>query len=312
MLRVESSPMTGQLPLLRMRNHLIRHFSPAFNNTHWGVNATFSGVNTTEFLNTTAIVYEILKLQDLQTYYFVVRAWNYAGLSSTGFSSGITVYSQLYNASTGLGGALLNSTTLGSNGSSVLLNVDQQTRQSASLNIPPDLVTPGSTLLVSQVTTQTLQSYEPPPAPISVNASMNDTAEPTPPSYIPPDSNAPTAFSFQNFSFVVNLYNDTTKEKVHDLPMPLEVVVNYNLDLDSSEPFKPVDASSFMLMLFNTTSQTWVDAANTCDPRHVVNDPLAQTLTISVCHLTQYGMFYQYPGNNLSSFLLLFSFLFSF
>ena len=53
----------------------------------------------------------------------------------------------------------------------------------------------------------------------------------------------------------------------------------------SSPPSAP------QVMLYNTTSRKWSQAALTCNPPYVSIDRVAQKLDVGICHLTQFGVF---------------------
>ena len=81
-----------------------------------------------------------------------------------------------------------------------------------------------------------------------------------------------------------------TAEELGGLPVltfivPLNVTINYS-DTDTLGLFE----SSLALYYFDTGALAWQDAVTTCYPGAYTRDPLANTLTLPLCHLSDFSV----------------------
>ena len=53
-----------------------------------------------------------------------------------------------------------------------------------------------------------------------------------------------------------------------------------------------MDESTLLIHYYDTDSGTWINAATSCSPvSSYVRDMVNNTLTVAICHLTEFGMF---------------------
>jgi hypothetical protein len=72
------------------------------------------------------------------------------------------------------------------------------------------------------------------------------------------------------------------------LAQPVTIVIEYS---DEELVDRGIaDENSLTLWLFDEQLQMWTDARDTCVPPVFMVDPIANTVTIQVCHFTQFGL----------------------
>jgi hypothetical protein len=106
-------------------------------------------------------------------------------------------------------------------------------------------------------------------------------------------TNTPVTFDFANHTFTLEAFINGVISPTFKFNQPLAVTVVY-----SDSAVAGLVESSLELRYFDVTSGQWVDAATSCSPTSTYQrDPLKNTLTVNVCHLTQFALFGQPAGN---------------
>lgn len=96
--------------------------------------------------------------------------------------------------------------------------------------------------------------------------------------------------SFIGVTFFLTMY-DSAGNEIHDMfPKPIEISI-FNSEFDANSD----------LFLFNTTNSKWVSASSTC-PNDLQKRTFSEgTLTVSVCHLTQFATFSVAPSPSVTT-----------
>lgn len=111
----------------------------------------------------------------------------------------------------------------------------------------------------------------------------------------PPQDN----FLWGNYTFTVTAVdNDGNRIDGFHFDAPIQIVLFYNAD--GAAASAPVDLGSRgatglgpVVMFYSTIEQRWMDVRDTCPERRWEVDAERMTLTVDVCHLTQFGIWYQ-------------------
>lgn len=123
---------------------------------------------------------------------------------------------------------------------------------------------------------------------------------------VDPDSTAPSNnFKWGNYTFSIVAETpggDYIPGFVFQQPVtvalhydPTGVLSRGDVDVVDSAEQQARDAFMPTLQLFDTVTQTWRSVTEFCPPEHraIVIDYQAHTATFQVCHLTQFGLFFQ-------------------
>jgi peptidoglycan hydrolase-like protein with peptidoglycan-binding domain len=119
-----------------------------------------------------------------------------------------------------------------------------------------------------------------------------------------PEESAPSTFLWGNLAFSMGVYDDTTGDKIPldggVLPEPVLVTLKLvGPGVESLEGPYAEPSPGAQLMLYNATTNEWINAADTCPPADYLQeirpenetDPTLQILAVHVCHFSMYALF---------------------
>lgn len=102
----------------------------------------------------------------------------------------------------------------------------------------------------------------------------------------------PAEFQFAGRAFSVDAYRDGTELTGFRFERPVTITLLYT----DAEIAGLVESS---LTLFTRSGTAWIDAATSCVPASVYfRQPDANSLSVAICHLSQFGLFGQVPDTN--------------
>jgi hypothetical protein len=175
---------------------------------------------------------------------------------------------------------------------------ESQTRNRAVLGAlfaPPGSVTDSNTMLVAGVLSQNEIRNGTEDGNDSNSGDLED------PSGAVEKQQLQNNFRYGNYTFSIRAYersNGTgTRTAVDNFTFakPVRISVYYDVHrlLNTVNDDGFVANAQPVLMFYSTVKKRWMDAADTCSPRHVLIDEVRSQLHVSVCHLTQFAVFFQ-------------------
>lgn len=103
-------------------------------------------------------------------------------------------------------------------------------------------------------------------------------------------STVPTTWLFGDHAFELNAYQNDVLMPGFVFNLPMNVSINY-----TEAGVTGIDEDTLVLMYW--TGSAWADAATTCSPTSTyVRDATNNTLSVNVCHLTEFALFGQASG----------------
>lgn len=104
---------------------------------------------------------------------------------------------------------------------------------------------------------------------------------------IAPPSNMPLDFAFGGQSFTLDAFRNHTLLETYTFSQPITITIAYR-----ENAISPIPETNLHLFLFDVRQKQWIDVKNTCTPESIYHrDAAENTLSIAVCHLTEFALF---------------------
>ena len=263
-----------------------------------------------------------LDLQADSTYYATVRAINFAGLSATLCSDGVKIGASAVDVSPDLGGSFMMDARSAKENKTANTTGSERPKTYASVGIPAGALETDTKLTATSLPDDVYLSYyngsgvgcclkycnahqdlmdlycggakcaeDAQAAPCLAHYHRTGRAQGLTPDPTescseyedPATSPPPDNFQFGDYSFA--MWPATPDDDGVQFAKPISFELYYASEVQDGQ-FFPLP----QLMMWSVRNKSWVNAAETCSPPRVENDPEKYLLTVHVCHLTQFGL----------------------